>query len=44
MTEQPSPYGSGTSQGSVQQQTPTGPQPAGRVRSRHLQEYKQQSV
>lgn len=44
MTEQPSPYGFGTSQGSVQQQTPTGPQPAGRVRIRHLQEYKQQSV
>ncbi|MCT1657595.1 3-methyl-2-oxobutanoate hydroxymethyltransferase [Brevibacterium luteolum] len=44
MTEQPSPYGSGTSQGSVQQQTPTGPQPAGRVRIRHLQEYKQQGV
>ncbi|MCT1872833.1 3-methyl-2-oxobutanoate hydroxymethyltransferase [Brevibacterium luteolum] len=42
MTEQPSPYGSGTSQGSAQQQTPTGPQPAGRVRIRHLQEYKQQ--
>lgn len=44
MTEQPSPYGSGTSQGSVQQQTPTGPQPVGRVRIRHLQEYKQQGV
>lgn len=44
MTEQPSPYGSGTSQGSVQQQTPTGPQPAGRLRIRHLQEYKQQGV
>ncbi|MBU8579875.1 3-methyl-2-oxobutanoate hydroxymethyltransferase [Brevibacterium luteolum] len=40
MTEQPSPYGS--SQGSAQQQTSAGPQPAGRVRIRHLQEYKQQ--
>lgn len=42
MTEQPSPYGSGTSQGSAQPQTPAGPQSAGRVRIRHLQEYKQQ--
>ncbi|QIN28069.1 3-methyl-2-oxobutanoate hydroxymethyltransferase [Brevibacterium luteolum] len=42
MTEQPSPYGS--CQGSAQQQTPAGPQPAGRVRIRHLQEYKQQGV
>ena len=42
MTEQPSPYGS--SQGSAQQQTSAGPQPAGRVRIRHLQEYKQQGV
>ncbi len=42
MTEQPSPYGS--SQGSAQPQIPAGPQPAGRVRIRHLQEYKQQSV
>lgn len=46
MTEQPSPYGSGsgtgTRQGSAQPQTPASPQPAGRVRIRHLQEYKQQ--
>lgn len=44
MTEQPSPYGSGTSQGSAQPQTSAGPQPAGRVRIRHLQDYKQQGV
>ncbi len=42
MTEQPSPYGSGTSQGSAQPQTSAGPHPAGRVRIRHLQDYKQQ--
>lgn len=46
MTEQPSPHGSGsgtgTRQGSAQPQTPASPQPAGRVRIRHLQEYKQQ--
>lgn len=46
MTEQPSPYGSGTGtgtrEGSAQPQTPSSPQPAGRVRIRHLQEYKQQ--
>ncbi|MBD8021493.1 3-methyl-2-oxobutanoate hydroxymethyltransferase [Brevibacterium gallinarum] len=42
MTEQPSPYGTGTSQGSAQPQASAGPQPAGRVRIRHLQDYKQQ--
>lgn len=48
MTEQPSPYGSGsgtgTRLGSAQPQTPASPQPAGRVRIRHLQEYKQQGI
>lgn len=44
MTEQPSPYGTGTRQGSAQPQTPASPQPAGRVRIRHLQDYKQQGV